>query len=59
MMTPQVTIKITPEDRRLLRLIAAQTGEKHYQVLGRLLRGAWRSLQEQAKREQARKEGIQ
>jgi hypothetical protein len=51
MMTPQVTIKMTLEARRLLRLIAAQTGEKHYQVLERLLRGDWRSLQEQAHRQ--------
>jgi hypothetical protein len=58
MTTLQVTIKMTLEARRLLRLIAAQTGEKHYQVLERLLRGAWQSLQEHAHR-QERKQGIE
>jgi len=33
----QITIKTTPKAKHLLRLIAAQTGEKQYQVLERLL----------------------
>jgi hypothetical protein len=58
MMTLQVTIKMTLESRRLLRLIAAQTGEKHYQVLERLLSDEWDCLQDDAKR-QARQQGIE
>jgi len=32
-----LTIKISPAGRATLRLIAALTGEKHYEVLDRLL----------------------
>ncbi len=32
-----LTIKISPAGRTSLRLIAALTGEKHYEVLDRLL----------------------
>ena len=37
MKTLQITIKTTEENQRLLRLIAALTGEKQYQVLQRAL----------------------
>jgi hypothetical protein len=32
-----ITAKITPAALRLLRLVAAETGEKQYEVLARLL----------------------
>lgn len=53
MMTSQITIKTTPKARRLLRMVAAQTGEKQYQVLERLLSDEWSSLEAGASREQA------
>jgi hypothetical protein len=34
---PLITTKITPSALRLLRLIAASTGEKQYEVMDRLL----------------------
>jgi len=37
MSEPLVTTKIAPESLRLLRLIAAFTGEKQYEVMDRLL----------------------
>lgn len=33
----QVTMKTTPEALRLVRMVAAMTGEKQYEVLERLL----------------------
>jgi hypothetical protein len=54
MMTAQVTIKTTHEARRLLRMIAAQTGEKQYQVLERLLGDEWDCLRDDARRDQRR-----
>lgn len=35
---PSQTTKITPETLRLLRIVSALTGERHYQVLERLVR---------------------
>jgi excinuclease UvrABC nuclease subunit len=43
----QCTMKTTPEAQRLLRLIAAHTGEKQYAVLERLLRQELRQLQKE------------
>jgi hypothetical protein len=37
MSEPLITTKITPTVLRLLRLIAASTGEKQYEVMDRLL----------------------
>jgi len=37
MSEPLITTKIAPESLRLLRLIAASTGEKQYEVMDRLL----------------------
>lgn len=39
-----VTHKITPEAKRLLRMIAAQTGEKQYATLERLLAREWQRV---------------
>jgi hypothetical protein len=36
-MTQLITTKIQPKDLRLLRQIAAETGEKQYEVVNRLL----------------------
>jgi hypothetical protein len=47
MRTPQVTIKTTPTAQQLLRMIAAQTSEKQYQVLERVLHQEWARLQQQ------------
>ena len=41
---PLITTKITPESLRLLRLIAASTGEKQYEVMDRLLAGEAKRL---------------
>jgi hypothetical protein len=35
--TPAITMKIKPTSLRLVRLIAATTGEKQYEVLDRLI----------------------
>jgi hypothetical protein len=40
-----ITTKLTPEALRLIRMIAAATGEKQYEVLDRLLRKEARRLQ--------------
>jgi hypothetical protein len=40
-----ITQKTTPENQRLLRLIAAATGEKQYATLTRLLTQEWERLQ--------------
>jgi ribosomal protein L5 len=37
-MKPLVTTKLTPEALRLVRVIAALTGEKQYEVLERILK---------------------
>lgn len=47
-MTPLVTIKTSPDARRLLRIVAAMTGEKQFEVLERLLRAEEARLREQA-----------
>jgi hypothetical protein len=41
----QITIKTTRTAQKFLRLIAAHTGEKQYQVLERLLSKEWAKLQ--------------
>ena len=43
----QITHKITVKALRLLRVIAAMTGEKQYEVLERLLAAELKRLQEQ------------
>lgn len=40
-----VTIKLYANTRRLLRLIAAQTGEQMVQVMERLCRDEWEQIQ--------------
>lgn len=40
-----VTIKLYVDTRRLLRLIAAQTGEQMVQVMDRLCREEWKRVQ--------------
>jgi len=52
MSTRQITIKTTPAALQLLRVIAAHTGEKQYEVLERVLR------QELAKLQKAKKSGT-
>jgi hypothetical protein len=47
MAEPQITTKTTRKAHQLLRLIAAMTGEKQYQVLERLLTEEWDKLQDQ------------
>lgn len=47
-----ITNKTTPNNQRLLRLIAAMTGEKHYEVLTRLLTKEWDRLQREMKRQE-------
>ena len=42
-----VSHKITREAQRLLRLLAAQTGEKQYAILERLLTREWARVQAQ------------
>jgi hypothetical protein len=44
--TTRHTIKIATETLRLLRLVAAQTGEKQYAVLARLLTKEWSRVQQ-------------
>ena len=44
MATRLVTAKMTPAALRLVRLIAAATGEKQYQVMARLLEAEARRL---------------
>lgn len=39
-----VTIKVLEETRRLVRLIAAQTGEQMVQVLQRLCQAEWERI---------------
>ncbi len=39
-----VTIKVTPEARRLLRLIAAQTGEQMAQEAERIFAAEWQRI---------------
>jgi hypothetical protein len=46
-MTPLVTIKTSDDARRLLRIVAAMTGEKQFEVLERLLRAEEIRLREQ------------
>jgi hypothetical protein len=43
-----VNMKIKPDALRLLRLIAATTGEKQYAILQRLLTMEWTRVQSQA-----------
>lgn len=43
-----VTTKVTPDSLRMLRLIAADTGERQYQVLRRLLEAEQKRLTEKA-----------
>jgi hypothetical protein len=47
-MTPMpqqfVTMKVTPASLQMIRLIAAKTGEKQYEVLSRLLKPEIRKL---------------
>jgi hypothetical protein len=45
MQQPLVTHKITPEAKRLLRMIAAHTGETQYATLERLLATEWQRVQ--------------
>lgn len=45
MNTPQITIKTTPKAQQMLRLIAAHSGKKQYEVLERLLRKELTRLQ--------------
>lgn len=42
--TPRITTKITQRALRLLRMIAAQTGERQYQALERIIRDEWSRL---------------
>jgi hypothetical protein len=42
-----VNMKIKPAALRLLRLIAATTGEKQYAILDRLLTREWERVQQQ------------
>jgi hypothetical protein len=44
MAQPLITTKLTPEALRLIRLIAADTGEKQYEVVIRVLREEARRL---------------
>ena len=44
-----VTIKTTRESWQILRIIAAHTNEKQYEVLARLVRTEWETLQKQEK----------
>ena len=44
-----VTIKTAPEAQSLLRLVAALTGEKQYEVMLRLLREELKRLEKGAK----------
>jgi hypothetical protein len=46
----QVTIKTSPEALRLLRLVAALTGEKQYEVLERLLEKETSRLEKRKKK---------
>lgn len=43
-MDDRMTLKVPPDVRRLLRLIAAHTGEKHYEALRRVLSAEWEKL---------------
>ena len=43
----RINLKVPPEVHRLLRLIAAQTREKQYAVLARLLATEWQRVQPQ------------
>jgi hypothetical protein len=47
-MAKQITIKTTEKAQRLLRLIAASTGEKQYEVLERLLDAELKGIQNSA-----------
>lgn len=47
MNTPLVTMKTTPEALRILRLIAAYTGKKQYEVMEDVLREMWAFLQQE------------
>lgn len=47
--TAMVTIKTTRESWQILRIIAAHTNEKQYEVLARLVRTEWETLQKQEK----------
>lgn len=42
-----ITQKMPQETHRLLKLIAAHTGEKQYAVLARLLAAEWQRVQRQ------------
>lgn len=44
-----VTVKLYEDTRRLLRLIAAQTGEQMVQVMQRLCREEWERIQREQK----------
>jgi hypothetical protein len=41
----RMTLKVPPEVHRLLRQVAASTGEKQYAVLARLLAAEWQRVQ--------------
>lgn len=43
----RINLKVPPEVHRLLRMLAAHTGEKQYAVLARLLAAEWRRVQRQ------------
>jgi hypothetical protein len=43
----RINLKVPPEVHRLLRLVAASTGEKQYAVLARLLTREWQRVQQQ------------
>jgi len=43
-----VTVKLHADTRRLLRLIAAQTGEQMVQVMHRLCEREWDSIRDQS-----------
>ena len=53
-MPDYVTIKLYAETRRLLRLLAAQSGEQMVQVMQRLCQDEW----ERAQRSAADKQGL-
>lgn len=47
MKTPRITTKISRESLRLLRLIAAATGERQYATLQRVLADEWQRVKDQ------------
>jgi hypothetical protein len=47
MSKPLITIKATRDALKLLRKIAAETGEKQYAVLERALQKEWDTVQEE------------